>query len=166
MLRVWRPLQQGAGPGVLAQPGGGGGRGGAGPSPRPLCLSPRPPRLTHRLPCPLHPTAHLRLPQVWHSVPDQCLMISFFTYFLLITYGTVGSVVDPHLFDADPNEYQDSVFLVDADPDPTFHPGIQIPTSKKAQPWKSAKIVSYFIHFGLTSANRCGSGSDRLKITS
>jgi hypothetical protein len=29
---------------------------------------------------------------------------------------------------------------------------------KGSNPWKSAKISSYSIHFGLTSANRCGSG--------
>ncbi len=70
MLRVRGPVQQGAGAGVLAQPGGGGGRGGAGPATGPLCLSPRPARLTHSLPRPVHPASHLRLPQVWHSIPD------------------------------------------------------------------------------------------------
>ena len=76
----------------------------------------------------------------------------------------------------------DSDFLFDADPDPTFHPDTDPdpdPSLKKgSNPWKSAKIGSYSIHFGLTSAstdpqhwtqfnrlNRCGSCTKNLQVT-
>jgi hypothetical protein len=50
------------------------------------------------------------------------------------------------LFDADP----DPTFQPDADLDPDPDPGFQM----KAQPiGKNAQIGSYFIHFGMSSAN-------------
>jgi hypothetical protein len=58
--------------------------------------------------------------------------------------------VDPHQVDADPDADPDSTYPPDADPDPD--PSFQI----KAQT-RSAKIGSYFIHFGLSSVNLCGS---------
>jgi hypothetical protein len=68
-----------------------------------------------------------------------------------------GSVVDPHHFDADP----ESTFHPDADPDPTFHPDADPAPDPSIliMNLKSAKVGSYSIHFGLSSANRCGSGS-------
>ncbi len=59
------------------------------------------------------------------------------------------SVADPHQLNADPG------------PDFTL---MRIPIrilvlSKGSKPWKSAQIGSYSIHCGLSSANRCGSGS-------
>ncbi len=80
-------------------------------------------------------------------------------------------VVDPHHIDADP----DSTYHLDADtdsdffyadPDPTFNLDLDPGTgsrswllNKGSNPWKSAKIGSYSIHFVLSSANWCGSGS-------
>ncbi len=59
-----------------------------------------------------------------------------------VPYPTVrpaGSVVSPHHLDSDP------------DPVPSFK-------IKAQDPWKSAQKCSYSIHFGLSSANWCGSG--------
>jgi hypothetical protein len=70
--------------------------------------------------------------------------------------------VDPHHFDADP----DSTYHPDADPDADsdffrirlstvmrMRIRIQILASKRLKSFKSAKIGSYAVHFGLTSAN-------------
>ncbi len=63
--------------------------------------------------------------------------------------------------DEDPDADPDSDFLFDedqdTDPDPTFHPDADPDPDPSFK--KSAKIGSYSIHFGLTSANRSGSGS-------
>ncbi len=49
------------------------------------------------------------------------------------------------------------LFLIsfDAVPDPMFYPSFQM----KAEPLKSAQLGSYSRHFGLSSADGCGSGS-------
>ncbi len=46
---------------------------------------------------------------------------------MLITYGTVGKVVDSHLFDADP----ESTYHPDADPDPDPNFKRRLKLSKK-----------------------------------
>ncbi len=54
-------------------------------------------------------------------------------------------------------------FLFDADPDWTLHPDVDLDPdpdpdpNKGSNPWKSAKIGTYSIHFGLSSASWCGS---------
>jgi hypothetical protein len=75
----------------------------------------------------------------------------------------IFSVVDPHHLDADPDAtYRpdaDSDVLFDADSAPTFHPDAEPdpdsdPSFKKSRkPLKSARIGSYSIHVGLTSAD-------------
>ncbi len=59
------------------------------------------------------------------------------------------------LFDADADP--DPTFHPDADPHPYTNPSFQI---KAQTPGKSAQIGSYSIHFGLSSANWCGSGCE------
>jgi hypothetical protein len=76
-----------------------------------------------------------------------------------ISLMLIGSRINPAChFDADPDPAchwcgsgSESYIYFDADPDPSF----QI----KAQSLQSAQIGSYSIHFGLSSANRCRSGS-------
>jgi hypothetical protein len=78
-------------------------------------------------------------------------------------------VADQHHFDVDPdpachlNTDRDPACHFEADPGSTFHfdadqdPSFQINDKKN---WESAQIGSYSIHFGLSSANWCGSGSN------
>jgi hypothetical protein len=91
----------------------------------------------------------------------------------VITYYI--SVVDPHQFHADldpdldstyqPDAYPDAVLDADSDADlnQTFHTDADLDPdpsiNKGSNPWKSAKIGSYTIHFGLTSEYWSGSGS-------
>jgi hypothetical protein len=60
-------------------------------------------------------------------------------------------VLNPHHVDADP----DPTFHPDDDPDLDPDPSFQ----KKAQILECDQIGSYSIHFGLSSAHWCGSGS-------
>ncbi len=60
-------------------------------------------------------------------------------------------------FDLSPWCGSGSGFVLDADPEATFHPDVD--PDRDPDPWKSAQICSYFIHFGSSSANWCGSGS-------
>ncbi len=53
---------------------------------------------------------------------------------------------------------QDPHYFWKLGPDPYLDPSFQ-PSSKVSKPWKSAQIGSYSIHFGLSSANWCGSWS-------
>jgi hypothetical protein len=73
-----------------------------------------------------------------------------------------ASVVDPHHYDTDPDRTYhpdadpDSDFF-NADPGPTFHPDADPDPDLSFK--KPLKKCSYSIHFGLTSANVCVSGS-------
>ncbi len=62
----------------------------------------------------------------------------------IATTDPSASGVDPHHVDADP----DSIYHPDADQDPD--PSFQIETQTLK---KTAKLGSYSIHFGLSSAN-------------
>jgi hypothetical protein len=58
------------------------------------------------------------------------------------------------IFDADPDMYPDPTIYSDADPDPD--PSFQL----KAQTFeKVLKLAQNSIHFGLSTADRCGCGS-------
>ncbi len=80
--------------------------------------------------------------------------------------GHLVSVVHPHHYDFDISPWCGSGcgFLFDSDPgaDPTFWCGFGFRSQhpkKGSNPWKSAQIGSYAIHFGLSSANWYRSGS-------
>jgi hypothetical protein len=72
------------------------------------------------------------------------------SYLSLWSGSGCGSWLACH-FNADSDPDADPTFHFDADPDPDS--SFQIKTQNL---WKNAQIGSYFIHFGLSSANWCG----------
>ncbi len=112
------------------------------------------------------------------SLPRDCGPVSMGRATMTLSRAKImsiwDSVVDPHHLDADP----DSTYPPDADTDADFYfvrirmrtwirpftrIRIQILASNKgSNPWKSAKIGSYLINFGPSSANWCGFGSTKL----